>query len=305
MTGRTIETGTRIVEWSTKPQNVTFTFVPSGVEPVVGGTGLFYGLVGNDAEFAWWTGAGHDGDPTNPANWACTNAAGNVIADGLPSSPTTVFLAGVVSVQTPSGYNLAPYRCVVKDCILKADSDMRGFGPLEIASGCTLNLNGHKLHATEVVGSGTITGDLGDLTEPDPDAQRVTSDPSTFTSFADYHAKVLFNNNFTTAIDPNRRLIMQAGQLPLKVDYDFVEGTPLNAYRIYFEQGGSYVNRAPKKWKFYGSNDKTSWTQLDERTSETNWGTENRTYRFTNSTPYRYYRIEFLENNSTCTSPLA
>ena len=70
VTGRTLETGTRIMEWGAKPQNVTFAFVPSGAEPVVGGTGLFYGLVGNDAEFAWWTGAGHDGDPTNPANWA-------------------------------------------------------------------------------------------------------------------------------------------------------------------------------------------------------------------------------------------
>ena len=301
VTGRTIDAGTRIMEWGAKPQNVTFAFDPFGVEPVVGGTGLFYGLVNNVAEFAWWTGAGQDGDPTNPANWACTNAAGNVIADGLPSAPTAVFFAGNVSVQTLSGYSLAPYRCVVKDCTLMADSDMRGFGPLEIASGCTLNLNGHALQATEVVGAGTITGDLSDLTEPDPNAERVTSDPATFTNFATYHAKSLFNNNFTTAQDPNRRLIIQADQLPLKVDYDFGDGTPqlINAYRIYFEQAASYAPRAPKHWKFYGSDDKNSWTLLDERTSETGWGTkENRTYRLTNTTPYRYYRIEFLENNN-------
>ena len=302
VTGRTIETGTRIVEWSTKPQNVTFTFVPSGVEPVVSDTGLFYGLVNDLAEFAWWTGAGHDGNPMTPANWACTNAAGNVIANGLPSSPTTVFFAGKVSVQTPSGYSLAPYRLLVKDCVLTADSDMRGFGPIEIANGCTLNLNGHALQATEVVGTGTITGELADLTEPDPNAERVTSDPATFTGFAAYHAKTLFNNNFTTAQDPNRRLILQASQLPLKVDYDFGDGTPqvINAYRIYFEQGTAFLVRAPKHWKFYGSNDKNSWSQLDERTSETGWGTqENRTYHFTNATPYRYYRIEFLENNDS------
>ena len=179
---------------------------------------------------------------------------------------------------------------------------MRGFGPLEIASGCTLNLNGHALQATEVVGSGTITGALADdLTEPDPDAQRVTSDPATFTGFSGYHAKSLFNNNFTTAQDPNRRLILQASQLPLKVDYDFGDGTPqvINAYRIYFEQGTTYLVRAPKHWKFYGSNDKSTWSCIDERASETGWGTkENRTYNFTNSTPYRYYRIEFLENNN-------
>ena len=302
VTGREIDAGTRIMEWGAKPQNVTFAFDPSGAEPVVSDTGLFYGLASNLAEFAWWTGLGGDGDPANPANWACTNAEGNVIADGLPSSPTTVFFAGNVSVQTPSGYSLAPYRLIVKDCVLTADSDMRGFGPLEIASDCTLNLNGHKLHATEVVGSGTITGALADdLTEPDPNAERVTSDPATFTGFSGYHAKSLFNNNFTTAQDPNRRLILQASQLPLKVDYDFGDGTPqvINAYRIYFEQGTTYLVRAPKHWKFYGSNDKSTWSCIDERESETGWGTkENRTYRFTNSTPYRYYRIEFLENNN-------
>ncbi|MBO7684117.1 MAG: hypothetical protein J6T51_05275 [Kiritimatiellae bacterium] len=302
VTGRTIETGTRIMEWGAKPQNVTFSFDPSGVEPVVSDTGLFYGLVSDLAEFAWWTGLGNDGNPMTPANWACTNAAGNVIADGLPSSPTTVYFAGDVSVQTPSGYSLTPYRFFVKNCTLTADSDMRGFGPIEIASGCTLNLNGHKLQATEVVGSGTITGALADdLTEPDPDAQRVTSDPATFTGFSGYHAKSLFNNNFTTAQDPNRRLILQASQLPLKIDYDFGDGTPqvINAYRIYFEQGDTYLVRAPKHWKFYGSNDKSTWSCIDERASETGWGTkENRTYNFTNSTPYRYYRIEFLENNN-------
>ena len=303
VTGRTIDAGTRIMEWGEKPQNVTFAFAPSGVEPVASDTGLFYGLVSDLAEFAWWTGLGNDGNPMTPANWACTNAAGNVIADGLPSSPTTVFFAGKVSVQTPSNYSLSPYRLLVKDCALTADSDMRGFGPIEIANGCTLNLNGHKLQATEVVGTGTVTGALADdLTEPDPNAERVTSDPATFTGFAAYHAKSLFNNNFTTAMDPDRRLIIKAEQLPLKVDYDFGDGTlqVVNAYRIYFEQGASYLPRAPKHWKFYGSNDKASWTPLDERTSETDWGTkENRTYNFTNSTPYRYYRIEFLENNNS------
>ena len=302
VTGRTIDAGTRIMEWGSRPQNVAFAFDPSGAEPVAGGTGLFYGLVNDLAEFAWWTGAGQDGDPTNPDNWACTNAAGNVIADGLPSSPTTVFFAGKVSVQTPSNYGLSPYRLIVKDCVLTADSDMRGFGPIEIASGCTLNLNGHKLHATEIVGAGTVTGDLFDLTEPDPNAERVTSAPSTFTGFSAYHAKALFNNNFTRAGDADHRLIIKAEQLPLKVDYDFGDGTPqvVNAYRIYFEQSKDYLVRAPKHWKFYGSNDKASWTPLDERTSETGWGTkENRTYRFTNATPYRYYRIEFIENNNS------
>ncbi len=308
VTGRTIETGTRIVEWGAKPQNVTFAFVPSGDEPVVGGTGLFYGLVGNDAEFAWWTGTGHDGDPTNPVNWACTNAAGNVIADGLPSSPTTVFFAGDVSVQAPSDYSLAPYRCVVKDCTLTADSDLRGFGPIEIASGCTLNLNGHKLHATEVVGTGTIAGnDMApdhslDLTEPDNNGNHVSS-TTTFLN-SSVTAATLFNNNYARAsTDNTKRIILSVDNLPLVVDYDMLTPQIVNMYRMYCGPMDGVQARCPKDWEFYGSNDKENWTLLDSRSGVT-WPTEQtaRSYCFYNTTPYRYYRFKGLTSSGSGSS---
>ncbi len=308
VTGRTIETGTRIVEWGAKPQNVTFAFVPSGDEPVVGGTGLFYGLVGNDAEFAWWTGTGHDGDPTNPVNWACTNAAGNVIADGLPSSPTTVFFAGDVSVQAPSDYSLAPYRCVVKDCTLTADSDMRGFGPIEIVNGCTLNLNGHKLHTTEVVGTGTIAGnDMApdhslDLTEPDNNGNHVSS-TTTFLN-SSVTAATLFNNNYARAsTDNTKRIILSVDNLPLVVDYDMLTPQIVNMYRMYCGPMDGVQARCPKDWEFYGSNDNENWVLLDSRSGET-WPTEQttRSYCFYNTTPYRYYRFKGLTSSGSGSS---
>ena len=303
VTGRTIETGTRIVEWSTKPQNVTFTFVPSGVEPVVSDTGLFYGLVSDLAEFAWWTGLGNDGNPMTPANWACTNAAGNVIADGLPSSPTTVFFAGNVSVQTPSGYNLAPYRCVVKNCALTADSDMRGFGPLEIVNGCTLNLNGHKLHATEVVGTGTIAGN--DMA-PDHSLDLTVSDSSRVTctnTFLNTTATApnLFNNNYARAsTDNTKRIILSVDNLPLVVDYDMITPQIVNMYRMYCGPMDGVQARCPKDWEFYGSNDKENWVLLDSRSGVT-WPTEQtaRSYCFYNTTAYRYYRFKGLTSSGS------
>lgn len=309
VTGRTIATGTRIVEWSAKPQNVTFTFVPSGAEPVVGGTGLFYGLVNTDAEFAWWTGAGNDGDPTNPANWACTNAAGNVIADGLPSSPTTVFFAGDVSVQAPSGYNLAPYRCVVKDCALTADSDLRGFGTVEIASGCTLNLNGHKLHVSDVSGTGTI---IGNEMAPDhsldltvPDSSRVSCDNTFYSNDTGAaSAANLFNNNYARAeADNTKRIILTTANLPLVVDYDMATPQIVNMYRMYCGPGAT--TRNPKDWEFYGSNDATNWTLLDSRAGydlSSDSSVVTRSYCFYNTTPYRYYRFKGIASRQTANS---
>ena len=306
VTDRDIATGTRIVEWSAKPQNVTFTFVPSGAEPVVGGTGLFYGLVNTDAEFAWWTGAGNDGDPTNPANWACTNAAGNVIADGLPSSPTTVFFAGDVSVQAPSGYDLAPYRCVVKDCALTADSDLRGFGTVEIASGCTLNLNGHKLHVTDVSGSGTV---IGYDTAPDHSLDLTVSDSSRVTCANTFlnesvSAATLFNNNYARdGTDNTKRIILSVDSLPLVVDYDMRTPQIVNMYRMYCGPMDGVQARCPKDWEFYGSNDNENWVLLDSRSGET-WPTEQttRSYCFYNTTPYRYYRFKGLTSSGSGSS---
>ena len=306
VTGRTIETGTRIVEWSTKPQNVTFTFVPSGVEPVVSDTGLFYGLVSDLAEFAWWTGLGNDGNPENPANWACTNAAGNVIADGLPSSPTTVFLSGDVSVQTPSGYSLTPYRLFVKDCTLTADSDMRGFGPIEIVSGCTLNLNGHKLQATEVVGTGTIAGN--DMA-PDHSLDLTVSDSSRVTCANTFlnesvSAATLFNNNYARdGTDNTKRIILSVDNLPLVVDYDMLTPQLVNMYRMYCGPMDGVQARCPKDWEFYGSNDNENWVLLDSRSGVT-WPTEQtaRSYCFYNTTPYRYYRFKGLTSSGSGSS---
>lgn len=56
--------------------------------------------------------------------------------------------------------------------------------------------------------------------------------------------------------------------------------------------GSNDAAGAPKNWTFEGSNDGTNWTVLHTITNEPTWAPgEERTYPTTNSTAYRYYRI--------------
>jgi outer membrane protein OmpA-like peptidoglycan-associated protein len=56
--------------------------------------------------------------------------------------------------------------------------------------------------------------------------------------------------------------------------------------------------RNAKDWTFEGSNDGSSWTVLDTRTGVT-WGTagETKSFTFSNSTAYTYYRLNVTANN--------
>jgi hypothetical protein len=156
---------------------------------------------------------------------------------------------------------------------------------------------------------GTVTSDnfshAADLTVNEP--ARVSCNYTSFASGA-YAASVLFNNNYTRQGDTSHRILLNlnAGydSLPFAVDYDFGDGTQqiVNAYKLWFGTAGTaYAGRAPKAWKFYGSNDKDNndWKLLDERTSETGWDYNNkaRTYSFANDVPYRWYRLEITATN--------
>lgn len=56
--------------------------------------------------------------------------------------------------------------------------------------------------------------------------------------------------------------------------------------------------RDPKDWQFQGSNNGTSWTNLDTRTGETFASRVlAKTYSFTNTTPYQYYRLNVTANS--------
>ncbi len=68
----------------------------------------------------------------------------------------------------------------------------------------------------------------------------------------------------------------------------------------------SVENRAPKTWTFEGSPDGTTWTVLDTRTNQATWAMgEKRTYTISNTTAYRYYRINVSLNQGGTTLAIA
>lgn len=55
--------------------------------------------------------------------------------------------------------------------------------------------------------------------------------------------------------------------------------------------GGTDTATAPRDWQLLGSNDGLGWTTLDTRTNETFLTSETKRYRFVNTIPYAYYRL--------------
>ena len=105
-------------------------------------------LVAKDATAATtavWTGAAHDGNPENPANWCCRNATGQVLTGTVPCDRTVIEVTGETTLQAPTNRNLAFATLVLKGPItLAADCDWRAFGPLTLPA--TLDRKGHKLY---------------------------------------------------------------------------------------------------------------------------------------------------------------
>ena len=170
---------------------------------------------------------------------------------------------------------------------LDGDLDLRGVETR--VEGC-VQLNGHSLFAGSISGSAAVNDSTRfDLTS----SSGAVSSSGTFLStgpaaaaFADY-----------ASYGSGQRVIaeLSANTLPINIDYDFGDGraTVVDSYRIMATSvEGTASTRAPKSFKFYGSNDGNDWTLLDERANETGWRpNEIRQYEFANTVSYRRYRI--------------
>ena len=88
-------------------------------------------------------------------------------------------------------------------------------------------------------------------------------------------------------------------QMPYNVVLDAGEQIPLTEYRfVTGDDTHTYPDRNPVSWKVSGSNNKQSWTIVDEQKSNRSLRDENeQEYRFKPATMgnYRYYRFEFLK----------
>ncbi|MCQ2395302.1 MAG: LamG domain-containing protein [Kiritimatiellae bacterium] len=107
---------------------------------------------------ASWTGAGGDGSPFNPANWACTNQQGQAIANAVPNAFTDVTLPGVVNLQVPETTPVA-YDSLTFACSLGDDVDWSGLGPSTKIG--TVDLATHALAVRQLEGNLTVTDTVG------------------------------------------------------------------------------------------------------------------------------------------------
>lgn len=81
--------------------------------------------------------------------------------------------------------------------------------------------------------------------------------------------------------------------------YEFTEATVVTAYGIYNHIDYNPDARAPNTWTFSGSNDGSTWTELDAQNAETGWtASEFRFYYFGNKGSFTHYKIEITSNNS-------
>ncbi|NJO92635.1 MAG: carbohydrate-binding protein [Chloroflexia bacterium] len=80
------------------------------------------------------------------------------------------------------------------------------------------------------------------------------------------------------------------------VQWQYTTPQTWNKYDI--TSGNDEPNRDPKNWILKGSNDGTSWTTLTTQSGQS-WAARNqtKTYSFTNSTGYKYYRWDITANN--------
>lgn len=104
--------------------------------------------------------------------------------------------------------------------------------------------------------------------------------------------------DYYKAFDGNTDSYWQASATTGDIAYDFGSGvTPTIAY--YSVTGGSSIDltRAPKTWILQGSNNNSTWTDIDTQTNVPTFTTaEQRYYNTTNTTAYRYYRLHITAN---------
>ena len=75
---------------------------------------------------AYWTGLGNLANVNDPANWACTNAAGAEVAGAFPDTATIVIVRGATNFNVPAGQRLAYNELRLENCSLAADCDWSG-----------------------------------------------------------------------------------------------------------------------------------------------------------------------------------
>lgn len=118
---------------------------------------------------------------------------------------------------------------------------------------------------------------------------------------------VAFAKDFYTGNNPWKAFnvaqlgwIANGSGLPSWIGYQFPAGTNIVQYSFRPWFNDNYPARTPKAWKFQGSNNGSTYTDLD---SQSGWVPQNSTdyvsFSFANETEYIYYRMYITETQTT------
>lgn len=172
--------------------------------------------------------------------------------------------------------------CVLTGGTLPADIDLRGLNRKITLEG-DLDLAGHRIFTRAINGSGTLTSSqtaFADLTGyGTPSAAPASNSKFPISEAFDNDTNdMAYWSNFSNGTG-------------VKIDYDFRTATNVNRYKIYNKYYGSSNSRNQKTWIIYGSNDNSTWVELDSRADETFGNGVTRSFDFINENCYRYYRM--------------
>ncbi len=105
------------------------------------------------------------------------------------------------------------------------------------------------------------------------------------------------SENFPSLIDNNKSTkYYRSGRTALWVQYQST--VPAIVFRYTITSANDVPNRDPRDWNLQGSNNGSSWTTLDTRSGQTfSSRFLTKSYSFTNSTSYLYYRLNITNNN--------
>ena len=103
-------------------------------------------LIAASPATATWTGAGtNPADLNDPANWSCTDAESNPVANAVPSWTTDVIVSGATTFDLTGGKSIACKSILFNDVTFSADKDWRGLDVSKIVNGSRIDLRGNKL----------------------------------------------------------------------------------------------------------------------------------------------------------------
>jgi len=157
------------------------------------------------------------------------------------------------------------------------------------------NIYADSLHSV-VIGSNATTGVFEVVT--DSATNSFTADrcnggtASAQEEAAGYPASNAFDDATSTSWRNN-------GTLPVWLGYDFGDGNGQVVARYRMHWQGANTDFSPTAWIFQASGDGTTWTDLDTQIGQSWVSGEWKTFTFTNTVRYRYYRLKITDNQGS------